>query len=76
MKIEKGPCFKKISIDLLKLIRGKRSQQQMNDRLGHSFNQSYRWEKGITKISWPGFVEYCSAAGKPLLPTLAPIFTI
>ncbi len=55
--------IKKLTKELLKSLRGKLSQQDINQSFEFSFNQAYRWEAGITKISWDEFVDYCQHSG-------------
>lgn len=45
--------------DLLRVLRGKRTQKQISEKMGFDFNQSYRWESGRTSMSWAHFLEYC-----------------
>lgn len=52
------PTIKK---ELLKCIRGQKSQTQINRKLGFGFNQIYRWESGLVRISWGDFVKLCDA---------------
>jgi len=42
--------------ELLRALRGKRSQVGLSRRLRFRFNQIYRWESGQTKIGWTDFV--------------------
>lgn len=44
---------------ILKAIRGKRSQLALSRKLGFNYNQVYRWEKGLVRISWKEFVALC-----------------
>lgn len=47
--------------ELLQIMRGHRSQNFINRKLGFRFNQVYRWESGYTAISWTDFVRFASA---------------
>lgn len=52
--------IKELVSELLKLIRGENTQQEVNKHLGYNFNQMYRWESNVTKISWHEFVNLCN----------------
>jgi transcriptional regulator with XRE-family HTH domain len=51
--------FSVLSSELVRAVRGKRSQARVNLKLGHSFNRMYRWESGQQSISWMDFVQLC-----------------
>jgi transcriptional regulator with XRE-family HTH domain len=55
---------------LLKSLRGDRSQNYLSRKLGYRFNQVYRWETGHTKIPWPSFVRLCQICKIDLGATL------
>jgi hypothetical protein len=48
-----------IKNELLKAVRGKKTQGFINQKLKRGFNQAYRWEAGYSEISWLQFVELC-----------------
>lgn len=52
--------FDWVATEMVKAVRGKRSQNQLNRKLGFSVNQLYRWESGYRKITWKNFVQICS----------------
>lgn len=52
--------------ELIRALRGRRSQSQLSRRLGFSYNQVSRWESGERAIRWKDFVELCAACGQPL----------
>jgi transcriptional regulator with XRE-family HTH domain len=52
--------------ELLKLMRGENTQQELNQQFGFNFNQIYRWESNVTKISWQEFVKLCQYCKKDL----------
>ncbi len=66
--------FKNVIKELLKALRGRRSQEALNRSFGFSFNQIYRWERGITKISWPEFIQFCELCHIPLQKKIIEIF--
>lgn len=41
-------------------MRGGRSQNYVNRKLGYKFNQVYRWESGYTSIAWSDFLKFAS----------------
>jgi hypothetical protein len=51
--------FQKLQKEILVALRKGLSQGQVNQRFGYSFNQVYRWEAGITQMSWADFVKFC-----------------
>ena len=53
--------FNLLREQLLKAVRGPISQADISQKLGFSFNQVYRWEKGITKITWCQFAKLAKA---------------
>lgn len=58
--------YKILSQDLLRGVRGRRSQDYVNRKLGFSGNQVYRWEKGLRFIDWSDFVRVCALLDKDL----------
>jgi transcriptional regulator with XRE-family HTH domain len=57
--------------ELLRALRGRRSQRALSQRLGYSFNQVAKWESGHKKILWNEFVDLCTATKTPLAKSLA-----
>src|SRR5687768_17558011 len=53
--------MEKVARELVRAVRGKRSQTAVNRKLGYGFNQVSRWETGRTTISWPAFVKLSAA---------------
>lgn len=51
--------FNKLEKELLRAIRGNRSQNQLNHKLGYNFNRIAKWESGAQKIPWSNFVDLC-----------------
>lgn len=47
--------------ELLRSIRGQKSQNFINRKLNFHYNQVYRWESGYTSISWTNFLKFASA---------------
>lgn len=52
-----------LSCAILKAVRGQRSQNQINRRLGYTFNQVSKWESSHTRIHWCDFVDVCEVTG-------------
>lgn len=46
---------KNLSCELVRALRGKLSQGQLNKKLNFETNQLHRWEKGHSRISWNEF---------------------
>ncbi len=68
-------CYEKLKIDLLKTIRGDKTQQQVNKKLGFDFNQVSRWETQQKRILWPEFVRYCELSNINITQSLKRVFT-
>ena len=47
---------KKLRCELIRALRGDRSQGQLSQRLKIGFNKVYKWEKGTASISWSEFL--------------------
>jgi len=45
--------------DFLKALRGAVSQTEISYRLGYRYNQYYRWERSLVRLSWPEFTRVC-----------------
>ena len=65
-----GIQIDRVKRELLQALRGRRSQEQVSQRLGYGFNQVYRWESGKTRMGWSQFVEYCRVCHRPLAKAL------
>ncbi len=50
--------------ELLKALRGRSSQGQINQRMGYSYSQVYRWEAGRKMLAYEEFVDFCTACRK------------
>lgn len=57
--------------ELLRALRGKASQGQINRRLGYSYAQVYRWEAGRKSLSFEDFAAFCQACRKGEALTVA-----
>jgi transcriptional regulator with XRE-family HTH domain len=62
-----------VARELVRAVRGKRSQTTVNRRLGCAFNQVHRWERGQTRVKWPDFVELCEVCRVDLRRALADV---
>lgn len=47
--------------ELLRALRGRRTQGQINQLLHKNYAQAYRWESGRKKMYWNDFLVYCQA---------------
>lgn len=47
--------YAEVARELVRAVRGKLSQAQLNRKLGYETNQLYRWEAGKRSISWVNF---------------------
>lgn len=59
MSIVKIDSWQDFCQDIVREIRGERSQESVNSALGLNFNQMHRWESGRKRILWSEFVEFC-----------------
>lgn len=62
--------YSRLASELLRAVRGKRSQRALSQALGSSFNIAHRWESGVTRIAWTDFTQVCDASGVPWRPVL------
>ncbi len=59
---------------LLRAIRGTKTQKEINDLLGYNFNQCAKWESGEKRILWTEFVSLLNILGLDVRPVFrAPI---
>lgn len=62
--------FAVLKVQILKAMRGTRSQIQISRALGYKHNQVYRWESNRTKITWRDFVRFTKICEAPLAEAL------
>lgn len=55
-----------LSQEILKYLRGAKSQQKLSQGLGFSFNQVGKWESGATVINWLDFLHLCQRLNIPI----------
>lgn len=60
------PGWDSLRTELIRALRNSRSQNQVNRRLGFSFNQMSRWESGRTRMLWTDFVRLCEVCHKDI----------
>lgn len=60
----------KLTAEMIRNIRGTKSQSFVNQRLSFKSNQIHRWETGQRNISWLNFVKLCKIRKIPLAPVL------
>src|SRR3954467_14206436 len=68
--------YESLSSELLRALRGKRSQTAFSKRLGYRSNVAYAWESGR---AWPtalGFFDALERSGRKLEPALAAFFRV
>ena len=53
--------FEQLASFIVRAIRGNRSQNSINMRLGYSYNQVSKWETGAKKIKWNELLLLCEA---------------
>jgi transcriptional regulator with XRE-family HTH domain len=59
-----------IDLELLRTLRGKRSQAHFSQILGYRYNQVHLWEMGKRTLDWNDFVHLCSTLKRPLTSTI------
>lgn len=67
--------YPQLKRELLIALRGKRTQGQVVQKLGLTYNQVYRWEVGATKLLWTDFVLFCEACRVPLAEAFQKCFS-
>lgn len=63
-----------LSIEILILLRGDRSQREFSHLLGYSFNQVGKWESGVTKFKWSDFVDMALILKLPIETSFRQLF--
>ena len=66
--------FKQTSREVIRNLRGKRSQLQLSQKLGFRGNQIYRWESGQRDVAWTDFLRLSRACRKDVLQSLHRVF--
>lgn len=65
---------KHLDREIVRAIRGKRTQSQFSRLLGFKFNQVYLWESGRRRIYWSDLELICSKLGFSLVQRLKEFF--
>lgn len=65
-----------IDREVLKALRGRRSQVQLSRLLGFRFNQVYLWESGRRAVHWGDFELYCKILKRPLYQAITRHFAL
>ena len=55
--------FERIGSELIRALRGKRSQKSLSRRLGYTTNVLYSWEKGRSSPTATQFLEMAERCG-------------
>lgn len=58
--------YRQVASELVTVLRGRRSQNQLSQKLGFAYNQVSRWESGTRAIRWLEFVDLCRVVRAPL----------
>lgn len=61
---------------LIRSLRGRKTQRQLSQRLGYSSNQVHRWESGQVQISWNEFFRLASDCSVDLGKILRSVYSI
>ncbi|MGI4992867.1 hypothetical protein ACRXCV_09570 [Halobacteriovorax sp. GFR7] len=59
MSLSQEINYDELSQQLIRSIRGEKSQDWVNQKLDASSNIVHRWEKGHSKVSWADFLKLC-----------------
>ena len=62
----KGIDFDQIATEILRDLRGSKSQGQINNSFGFDYNKVAKWENNELSISWQEFLRYTSLAKKDM----------
>jgi len=60
----KGINFDQLAVEIMRDLRGSKSQQQINNFFGFDYNKVAKWENNELSISWLDFLKYTSLAKK------------
>ncbi|MCB9026344.1 MAG: helix-turn-helix transcriptional regulator [Bdellovibrionaceae bacterium] len=55
-----------LSQEILTFLRAKKSQRELSQLLGYSYNQVGKWESGATKLKWTDFLKLCETLNIPM----------
>lgn len=55
--------FQTLEREILQAIRGSRSQTDLSHELGFKYNQLYRFERGLVRLSWSDSIKICHHCG-------------
>ena len=64
-----------LQTDLVKILRGRRTQDYLNKKMSYQFNQVHKWETGKVRISWLEFIKLCQVGEKDLSGTMKACFS-
>lgn len=67
--------YTNLSREILLSLRGERSQSELSEMLGFSFNQVGKWETGATAFHWEDFVRLCEALAIPWKEQFESVFS-
>lgn len=73
--MESGTDYLRLQTDLVRILRGKRSQAQLSRLLGYGYNQVHFWESGKTKLGWVDFARLCQKTRAPLSAALREVLS-
>lgn len=62
--------------EVIRSLRGRRTQSQLSKVLGYKHNQLYLWESGRRTISWQDFCRICQVLKRPLNVAISDFFNI
>lgn len=65
--------YAQIEKELVVALRGSRSQMMLSRRLGFSSNKVYKWESGLSRLSWGEFIHLAKCCKADYLPSLQKI---
>lgn len=68
--------YGRVKHELLRALRGDRTQLELSRRLGYSFNQVGKWESDAKRLKWPDFYDLCEVVGAPIDRALREVFLV
>lgn len=63
-----------VARQVLRALRGKRTQSGMSRALGYGYNQYAKWEKGFKRVYWEDFTRICGLKRHPLSAWLEELY--
>lgn len=66
--------YRKLTEEIIRVLRGEFSQRQFSELLGYSFNQVGKWESSATHLKWESFINMAHVLKIPIEKHFQTIF--